>query len=365
MTRERTTLQGQGGVLLVAPDKFRGSLSASQVIDAAAAAARTRGWTVLGRPMADGGEGMLEAFGGPNRSSVVTGPAGDPVEAVWRLDDGVAVIESALASGLLLAGGGELNDPVAATSRGTGELIAQAVRDGAQRVIVGLGGSAMTDGGLGAFEAVVESLGERPSDRGVELLVACDVETVFTEAANVFGPQKGASPEQVRHLTERLHEVRRHYERHEGRWLADHGVDLGSAPGGGAAGGLGGALLVLGGRLVPGLRLVAEQVGLDSALREADAVVTGEGALDAESFNGKVVGGVVEAAQGHELPVLIVAGVVRDQALVPSGEIRVADLSERFGPEASWAETVACVERAVADFLEDLGAARGWRCRHD
>ena len=341
--------------LLVAPDKFRGSLTAPEVVAAVAEAAEGLGWEVVGRPLADGGEGMLDAFGGPNRRSVVTGPHGRPVEAPWLHDDEVAVIESALASGLELAGGGEANDPVAATSRGTGELIAEAVRAGARRVVVGLGGSAMTDGGLGAFEAVVELLeGRRPGDHGVELLVACDVETVFTDAARVFGPQKGASPDQVEHLTERLHSVRWHYERNYGHWLEEVEVDLRTAPGGGAAGGLGGGLLVLGGRLVPGLRLVAEQVGLEEALSTVDAVVTGEGALDAESFHGKVVGGVVEAALQRDLPVLVLAGTVRPGVPeLPSG-VTVVDLSERFGEEASWGETARCVRRAVEEELPRL-----------
>lgn len=213
----------------------------------------------------------------------------------------------------------------------------------------------MTDGGLGAFEAVVEMLdGRRPGDHGVELLVACDVETTFTDAARVFGPQKGASPEQVEHLTERLHSVRWHYEEHYGHWLADEGVDLGTVPGAGAAGGLGGGLLVLGGRLVPGLRLVAEQVGLDEALSRVDAVVTGEGALDAESFHGKVVGGVVEAALGRDLPVAILAGTARPDVPTLPDQVTVVDLSERFGEDASWAETSQCIRLAIEQALPGL-----------
>jgi glycerate kinase len=347
---------GRPPTLVVAPDKFRGSLSAPEVVAAVTAAAEPAGWRVVGRPMADGGEGMLDAFGGANRVSVVTGPHGRPVEAPWLHDDGTAVIESALASGLVLAGGGADNDPVAATSRGTGELIAEAVLDGADRVVVGLGGSAMTDGGLGAFEAVVERLdGRRPGDHGAELLVACDVETVFTDAARVFGPQKGADPSQVENLTERLHEVQRHYEQRYGHWLAELGVDLRSAPGGGAAGGLGGGLLVLGGRLVPGLRLVAEQVGLEDALGDVDLVVTGEGALDAESFNGKVVGGVVEAARDRGLPVLIVTGTARTDAPPLPDDVTVVDLSSTFGDEASWSDPALCIRRAVADHLHRIG----------
>lgn len=354
------TAMDEGGrpgrrTLLAAPDKFRGSMTAPEVVATVTAAAERLGWDVVARPMADGGEGMLDAFGGANRTSTVTGPNGRPVSAQWRHEDGLAIIESALASGLDLAGGGSINDPMTATSRGTGELIADAVLDGARRIIVGLGGSAMTDGGQAAVEAVVERLdGDRPVDRGVELLVACDVETAFTDAARVFGPQKGADPDQVVELTDRLCRVQADYGERYGSWLADHGVDLATAPGGGAAGGLGGGLLVLGGQLVPGLRLVAEQVGLDDALAHVDAVVTGEGALDAESFNGKVVGGVTEAALRHDLPVIVVAGTIR--ADVPDLPTRVTavDLSENFGEDASWGQTAQCIQRAVEQELERL-----------
>lgn len=343
-------MQSRERVLLVAPDKFRGSLTAPQVVDAVREAAKAAGWQVIARPLADGGEGMLDAFGGANRTSQVAGPDGSMVEVGWRLgDDGVAVIESAAASGLLLAGGRTHNNPVAATSRGTGELIGQAVLAGARRVIVGLGGSAMTDGGLGALEAVLELLeGDRPADRGVKLLAACDVQTVFTDAAVVFGPQKGADPEQVVELTRRLEGL-------QSRYADRFGVDLASIPGGGAAGGLGGGLLALGGRLVPGLQLVADQVDLDAAMQQADAVITGEGALDAESFNGKVVGGVVDAAEPYGIPVLVVAGVIRpDAPAARLSRITAVSLSHNYGQEASWGDPAGCITRAVAEYLPDL-----------
>ncbi|CAN5885352.1 glycerate kinase [soil metagenome] len=336
-------------MLLAAPDKFRGSLSAPEVVAAVGAAARGSGWRCTGAPMADGGEGMLDAFGGADRASQVTGPLGAPVAAAWRLGDGsVAVIESAVASGLLLAGGAEGNDPMAATSAGTGELIAEAVLAGARRVVVGLGGSAMTDGGLGALDAVLDRLdGDRPVDRGVELLVACDVQTPFTEAARVFGPQKGADPHQVEQLTRRLEALKDDYARR-------FDVDLSVLPGGGAAGGLGGGLVVLGAHLVPGLDLVAEQVDLAGRMAGADLVVTGEGALDAESFNGKVVGGVVQLARERGIPVLVVAGIVRPNA--PANQLTdlsVVDLTRTYGLRASWDRTAECIERAVHSHLTD------------
>ena len=157
--------------VVVCPDKFRGSASASEVVSACQALLTSWGHDVLGRPMADGGEGTLEALGGANRSSLVTGPLGDPVEAPWRLSGDTAVIEMARASGLTLAGGREGNDPLSASTAGTGELLAEAVALGARRLIVGVGGSATTDGGLGAIRAM-EPLARF---RGVDIVVACDV----------------------------------------------------------------------------------------------------------------------------------------------------------------------------------------------
>ncbi|UUZ45983.1 glycerate kinase [Janibacter limosus] len=162
------------------------------------------------------------------------------------------------------------------------------------------------------------------------------------------------TPDRVIELTDRLHRVRAHYEDRHGGWLAEHGVDLATAPGGGAAGGLGGGLLVPGGRLVPGLRLVAEQVGLDEALTHVDAVITGEGALDAESFNGKVVGGVVDAALLRELPVLILTGTIRADVPPLPPRVTAVDLSERFGEDASWTQTAACIRRAVEQEMDNF-----------
>jgi glycerate kinase len=331
-----------GRRLLAAPDKFRGSASAPEVVGAVAAAAREAGWSCVPLPLADGGEGTLDAFGGGNRTTRVTGAHGRPVDAAWRLgDDGVAVVEMALASGLVLAGGAEGNDPVSATTRGTGELIAAALDEGARTVIVSLGGSATTDGGLGAVDVLAPYAPFDGRDGRAELLVACDVRTPFTEAAVVFGPQKGADPAQIEQLTERL------------RALADSyrerfGVDVTQIEGGGAAGGLGGGLAALGARLVPGFPLVAEHTGLEAAIRAADAVVTGEGKLDAESFNGKVVGGVVEIAARHGVPVLVVAGVVDDEV---ADRVAHVSLLARFGEEASWGDPLGCVTRATAEWI--------------
>jgi len=192
--------------LVAAPDKFRGTATAPEIAQGAATGARRAGWTASCVPLADGGEGTLDAVGGEVRTDVVTGPLGRPVEAQWRLvragspPVATAVVEMSRASGLVLAGGAARNDPIGATTRGTGELVRAALRAGADRVVVGCGGSATTDGGAGALEALAGD----PALRGVELLVATDVTTPFLDAARVFAPQKGASAEQVALLTERL-----------------------------------------------------------------------------------------------------------------------------------------------------------------
>lgn len=326
--------------VVAAPDKFRGTATAAEVAAAIGHACWEAGHDCVEVPLADGGEGLLEALGGANRTNTVTGPLGRPVEAEWRLHRGTAVIESARASGLLLAGGPEGNDPLEATTAGTGELIDLAVRAGAKRIIVGLGGSATTDGGLGAIRALpVARL------RGVELLVACDVTTRFTEAAEVFAPQKGARPAQVRLLTARLHEL-------AGRYRDEFGVDVTDLDGAGAAGGLAGGLAAVGGRLVPGFELVADELGLDEALDGADLVVTGEGRLDQQSFEGKVVGGVAALAGEHGIPVAAVVGVADDEV---AGRLPTWSLVELFGPERAWTEPLGCVQAAAARVLAEYG----------
>ena len=287
--------------------------------------------------MADGGEGTLEALGGANRSSLVTGPLGDSVEAEWRLHRGVAVVEMARASGLALVGGAEANDPIAAATHGTGELIAAAVDAGARKVIVGMGGSATTDGGLGALRALYPP----QRFRGIDLLVACDVNTTFVDAAAVFAGQKGSTAAQVELLRRRLERLAQVY-------LEDYGVDVRDLAGGGAAGGLAGGLAAIGARIVPGFELVADELELYDRIEGADLVVTGEGFLDEQSFDGKVVGGVVELAAEAGVPVLAIAGEVFDGA----GErVDAVSLVERFGEERSRGETAACIEAVVADHL--------------
>ena len=234
--------------LVAAPDKFRGTLSAAEVAAAAAGAARAAGWTADEVPMSDGGEGLLEALGGPRHTAIVTGPLGPRVEAEWRMlgptgDDGrlTAVVEMSRAAGRALLPHPRGDDPVRATTTGVGQLLLAARDAGARRIVIGCGGSATTDGGLGAYEAV----GSPASFGGVELVLACDVTTRFDDAAAVFGPQKGATPVQVMELGRRLVDVAARYRR-------ETGVDVTAVPGGGAAGGLAGGLVALGPASSPG-----------------------------------------------------------------------------------------------------------------
>jgi glycerate kinase len=304
--------------LLAAPDKFRGTLTAHEAASAISVGGGRAGWTTVELPLADGGEGTLDVLGGGNRRLTVTGPLGAPVEAAWRLEeDGTAVIEAALACGLSLAGGAEQNDPLAATSRGVGELVAAAVAEGASRIVVAVGGVASTDGGAGAVAALPSHL--PPID------VACDVEARFLDAADVFAPQKGATPEQVEILRERLERIA-----------------VPDLPGSGAAGGLAGGLAAVGARLVPGFDLVASRLGFDAHLADADLVVTGEGLVDATSSTGKVVGRVLERAKATGVEVLVVAGDV-----AAGSPIDAVSLVERYGPECALAESAKCLAELV------------------
>lgn len=289
--------------------------------------------------MADGGEGTLDVLGGANRVTTVRGPLGRAVEAGWRLDGTTAVVEMAVASGLEVIGGVEENDPVAASTGGTGELIAAALDAGATRIIVGVGGSATTDGGLAALRAL------HPVGRllGVELIVACDVRTRFVSAAEAFAPQKGATPAQVELLRRRLERLAQVYE-------AEHGVDVTAIEGSGAAGGLAGGLAAVGARLVPGFDLVADEVGLYDHIEGADLVITAEGFLDAQSFEGKVVGGVAALARHAGVPVVAIVGQIFDGA---EHQITAVSLVDRFGDERARTETLACIEEATASVIAE------------
>jgi glycerate kinase len=312
--------------LLAAPDKFRGTLTASEAAAAIATGAALAGWTAVELPLADGGEGTLAVLGGGNRRTTVTGPLGEPVEAEWRLeDDGTALVEAALACGLTLAGGPERNDPLGATSRGVGELIAAAADEGARLIVVTVGGVASTDGGVGALEAI-------PKPFPVPIDVACDVDARFLDAADVFAPQKGATPEQVAILHARLEQL-----------------VVPDLPGSGAAGGLAGGLAAIGAELFSGFDLVADHVGFDAQLAGADLVVTGEGLVDATSFTGKVVGRVLSRAAAAGVEALVVAGDV-----APDGPGDALSLVERYGPERAVDHPAKC----LTDLVESALATR-------
>jgi glycerate kinase len=330
--------------VVVAPDKFRGTATASEIAAAVNRAAERAGWTCDSVPMADGGEGILEALGGTVRRTRVRGPLGEAVEAEWRMQGTTAVLEMAQAAGLALVGGPEWNDPMRASTAGVGDLISAAVAAGARKVVLGVGGSATTDGGL----ACLTALEPHARLRGVDLVVACDVTTTFVDAAEEFAPQKGATGAQVALLRRRLERLAQVYEER-------HGVDVRHIPGSGAAGGLAGGLAAIGATLVPGFELVAETVGLAERMEDADLVVTGEGFLDEHSFDGKVVGGVAELAAELGIELLVVVGqVYADAASEVEGE--VVSLVERFGEDRAMAEAVACVEEVVSSHLAAGGA---------
>lgn len=327
--------------VVIAPDKFKGTATASDLAMGIADAMRSAGHDVRAVPLSDGGEGFLDAMGGANRIATVTGPLGDPVDARWRLSRGIAVIEMAEAAGLVLAGGAEGNDPVEASTRGVGELILTAVESGARRVIVGVGGSATTDGGLGALRAM------HPTQRfrGIDLEVACDVRTRFVDAATVFAPQKGATPAQVELLRRRLERLAQVY-------ASEAGVDVDAVDGSGAAGGLAGGLITIGAQLVGGFALVADELGLDQMIEDADLVITGEGFLDDESFDGKVVGGVADMCASMGTPCLAIVGEVVEPLPALPSTLTIVSLIDRFGEERSFADPVGRAIEIALEFVD-------------
>lgn len=336
---------GHPALAVCCPDKFRGTLTAAEAAAAIGRGLRAAGVAEVAEiPLADGGEGTLDALlaarGGSRRTARVTGPLGETVAAEWALlPDGTAVIEMARASGLALVAG--RNDPLRASTRGTGELIAVALRGGARRVVVGVGGSATTDGGLAAVEALGWSLA------GADVTVACDVTTPFLDAAAVYSPQKGASAAQVGLLARRLERLAEQY-------VDRVGADVTGLEGGGAAGGLAGGLAAIGARLEPGFDVVAQAAGLEEAMADADLVVTGEGRLDATSFSGKVVGGVLEWAADLDVDRrVVIAGQATDEGrdeLAVHGPARLLVLTDRVWQSGeAYARAAQLVEEAAIE----------------
>ncbi|HEX9123256.1 MAG TPA: glycerate kinase [Actinomycetota bacterium] len=370
--------------VLVAPDKFRGTLSAAQ-----AARAIGTGWRrerpedeLVELPMADGGEGTLdalvEALGGERRRVRVRGPLGDPVDAEFALVRGTAgvtaVVEMARASGLLLIAESR-REPLRTTTLGTGDLIRAACSAHPAEVLVCIGGSATNDGGAGMAQALgirlldaegrqirpgggalldlarIDMGGLDPACRQVRFVVASDVDNPLTGpqgASAVYGPQKGAGPEEVLVLDRALGHL-------AAVMYRDLGVDVRELPGAGAAGGLGAGLVAfLGARLRPGVELVMDAVGLVRRLEHADLVVTGEGSLDEQSLRGKVPAGVLRLARELGVPPVILCG----RALVRPEGVRVETLVDRFGTERAMQDARRALEDLAAEVaggLRDLG----------
>lgn len=327
-------IPGVPTTILVAPDSFKGTLSAVEVADAIGRGLEAAGRPVDLCPVADGGEGTLDALvdavGGELRTVSVSDPLGRPIEAAFALGDGVAIVETAAASGLGLVDPSE-RDPIEATTFGTGQLIMTAIEEGADLVYLGVGGSATTDGGAGAIRAIREAGGLG----GARITVLTDVRTPFEHAARVFGPQKGADDDQVKRLTRRLTDQARRLKR-----------DPRGVPMTGAAGGLSGGLWAeFGAELVPGAQFVLDAVDFDRRMRAARAVVTGEGKLDQQSLAGKVVSEVSTRARQAGVPCHAIVGTRE----LDSFGVRVLDLQAVF--EASTPRQISAAARRLAEVL--------------
>jgi len=297
---------------LVAPDSFKGTFSAPEVAEVIAAGVEEGGASADQCPVADGGEGTMEvlvaALGGEQRQVEVHDPLRRPIVAEFALlDDGrTAVVETARACGLTLVAPGE-RDPERADTYGAGELIAAAIEAGAQTVLVAVGGSATTDGGAGAIEALRASDAafvlsptydhKRTNAEGVRIEVLCDVEAAFEDAARLFAPQKGADAAAVERLSRRLEAL---------------AIELPRDPRGvpmcGCAGGLSGGLWAHGAQLRSGAAFVLDAVGFDERLASADAVIGGEGRLDSQSLDGKIVGAIAERCAAAGKPLHLIVG---------------------------------------------------------
>lgn len=375
--------------VVVAPNAFKGSLSAPMAAAAIARGVREAlpGAEVVEIPVADGGDGTVDALvsarRGTYRKAEVEGPLGDPVEAKYGLIDGgrTGVVELASASGLVLIAADRL-DPDRASTYGFGQLL-EAVRGaGVDSIIAGIGGSATNDGGAGMAQALgyrlldgagrnldrggaalarlerIDASGFDAGWRAVRVMVASDVTNPLTGpegASHVYGPQKGADPETVRELDAALARLAAVIERDLGKRVKD-------LPGAGAAGGAGAGLVAfLDARLVPGASLVVETSGLDGALRGADLVITGEGRVDAQTAYGKAPGEVARRAHEAGVPTLLLAGSRGPgwETLTSGGITAVATLTQEADPEGHnlhdlMRDAEAALTRAAARAVIDL-----------
>jgi glycerate kinase len=319
--------------ILLAPDSFKGTFTARAVADALAKGVAAAGGRPDRCPVADGGEGTMDvlvaARGGSLRAAYVQDPLGRPCVGRFALlaDGCTAIVETAEASGLALIPEHE-RDPETASTRGTGELLVAAARAGARRILLAVGGSATTDGGYGAIEAIRVAGGLE----GAKLVILCDVTTPFEDAARLFGPQKGADAAAVDRLTRRLHQLAGSLER-----------DPRGVPLTGAAGGLSGGLwAAFGATLTPGAAAVLDAVGFDARLRRAAAVVAGEGRVDHQSVAGKIVGEIAKRALAAGVPLHVVVG--RDE-LDPRSRAQLMPASVR---EASTLAAIVQTGRQIA-----------------
>ncbi len=303
--------------VLVAPDSFKGTFTATQVAEAVGKGLRAAGVRADLCPVADGGEGTMAALAhaldAELETTAASDPLGRPIRAEFARVGDLAIIETAAASGLQLVGAAERN-AVTASTAGTGELIVAALRAGARTIYLGVGGSATTDGGVGAVDVIDRAGGLR----GARLLVLCDVQTPYEQAAQVFAEQKGATPAEIDYLTSRL-----------GETAATLPADPRGVPMTGAAGGLSGGLwAAFDAELVPGAGVVLDTVGFDARAAAARAVITGEGRLDAQSLAGKLISAVASRAQAAAIRCHVVAGssmLAPDQAAgLGLGEVLVA-----------------------------------------
>jgi glycerate 2-kinase len=376
--------------VVVAPDSYKGSLSAVAVAQAIERGVRAvfPGADVVKVPIADGGEGTVDALivatGGRTIETQVHGPLGEPVSARWGVlgGGGTAVIEMAAASGLPLVPAGK-RDPRLTTTRGTGELIRAALDAGLRHLVIGIGGSATNDGGTGMARALgarfldadgrelpeggaalarlarIEIQGLDPRLAETEILVACDVDNPLTGprgASAVYGPQKGATPEMVRELDAalaRYGEIAR----------AATGRDVAALSGAGAAGGLGAGLLYFTpAQLRPGVEIVLETTGFDARVQDADLVFTGEGRTDFQTAMGKAPVGVAAAAKRHGVPVICLSGGLgegADDVLAKGIDALASTMPGPMTLEEAVARGAALVEAAAARVcrLIKIGAA--------
>ncbi|MFD1535955.1 glycerate kinase [Nonomuraea guangzhouensis] len=368
--------------VLVAPDKFKGSLTAAEV---AAHVSAGLGVPTVELPVADGGDGTVDAVvacGFTRISRQVTGPTGEPIQASYARRGDTAVVELAEASGLRRLPGG--HEPLTATSYGTGELVADAIRQGAKRVVLGLGGSACTDGGAGMAQALGARFLDAQGDEleyggaalsrldriditgftdlsGVEVVVASDVDNPLLGphgAAAVYGPQKGATLEDVPVLERALSRLAAVATRTHGlAGAVEHDdvprpMGVAGAPGAGAAGGVGfAALAFLHAEVQPGIDYLLDLLGFGEHVKGARLVVTGEGSLDEQSLRGKAPIGVAQAAARAGVPVVAVCG----RRTLSDAELRAAGIEAAYALTDLEPDTVRCMADA-GPLLERLAA---------